>query len=141
MKKQSRNDPCHCGSGKKFKNCHAGQTNNNFNQQWVIVGIIGGIFLLYIFMDSGTSTTTTMNNSIPTSVIPQATARSATPPPGDAPPGKVWSPEHGHWHNISTNSASMLPGAEANIPQPQPLGEAPPGKVWSSEHGHWHDIQ
>ena len=91
-------------------------------------------------MDSGTSTTT-INNSIPTSVIPQDRARSATPPPGEAPPGKVWSPEHGHWHNISTNSESMLPSAESNIPQPQPLGEAPPGKVWSSEHGHWHDIQ
>ena len=140
MKKQSRNDPCHCGSGKKFKNCHAGQTNNNFNQQWVIVGIIGGIFLFFYFMDSGTSTTT-INNSIPTSVIPQNRTRSATPPPGEAPPGKVWSPEHGHWHNISTNSESMLPSAESNIPQPQPLGEAPPGKVWSSEHGHWHDIQ
>ena len=140
MKKQGRNDPCHCGSGKKFKNCHAVQTNNNFNQQWVIDVIIRVIFLFFYFMDSGTSTTT-INNSIPTSVIPQDRARSATPPPGEAPPGKVWSPEHGHWHNISTNSTSMLPGAESNIPQPQPLGEAPPGKVWSSEHGHWHDIQ
>ena len=140
MKKQGRNDLCHCGSGKKVKNCHAGQTNNNFNHQLVIVGIIGGIFLLFYFMDSGTSTTT-INNSIPTSVIPQDRARSATPPPGEAPPGKVWSPGHGHWHNISTNSASMLPGVESNFPQPQPLGEAPPGKVWSSEHGHWHDIQ
>ena len=140
MKKQGRNDLCHCGSGKKFKNCHAVQTNNNFNQQWVIIVIIGVIFLFFYFMDSGTSTTT-INNSIPTSVIPQNRTRSATPPPGEAPPGKVWSPEHGHWHNISTNSTSMLPGAESNIPQPQPLGEAPPGKVWSSEHGHWHDIQ
>ena len=99
MKKQSRNDPCHCGSGKKFKNCHAGQTNNNFNQQWVIVVIIGVIFLFFYFMDSGTSTTT-INNSIPTSVIPQDRARSTTPPPGETPPGKVWSPEHGHWHYI-----------------------------------------
>ncbi len=138
MKKQGRNDLCHCGSGKKFKNCHAGQTNNNFNQQWVIVGIIGGIFLLFYFMDSGTSTTT-MNSSIPTSVIPQDPTGSATPPPGEAPPGKVWSPEHGHWHNISANSAFEVPGAASNIPQPK--GEAPPGKVWSSEHGHWHDIQ
>ena len=138
MKKQGRNDPCYCGSGKKFKNCHAGHADNNFNQKWVIVGIIVGIFLLFYFMDSGTSTTT-MNSSIPTSVIPQARTGSATPPPGEAPPGKVWSPEHGHWHNISDNSAFEVPGAASNIPQPS--GEAPPGKVWSSEHGHWHDIQ
>ena len=138
MKKQGRNDPCYCGSGKKFKNCHAGQIDNNFNQQWVIVGIIVGIFLLFYFMDSGTSTTT-MNSSIPTSVIPQARTGSAPPPPGEAPPGKVWSPEHGHWHNISDISSFEVPGAASNIPQPS--GEAPPGKVWSSEHGHWHDIQ
>ena len=139
MKKQNRNDLCHCGSGKKFKVCHASQTNSNFNQQWVIAGIIGGIFLLFFFMESGASTAT-MNTSIPTPVIPRANAGSATPPPGEAPPGKVWSPEHGHWHNIPTTPASA-PGIAPNLPQPQPPGETPPGKVWSPEHGHWHDIQ
>lgn len=138
MKKQGRNDPCHCGSGKKFKVCH-GEVTSNFNQQWVIAGIIGGIFLLFFFMDSGSSTTTITNSAIPTSVIPQARTGLAAPPLGEAPPGKVWSPEHGHWHNISDNSAFEVPGAASNIPQPS--GEAPPGKVWSSEHGHWHDIQ
>ena len=139
MKKQGRNDSCHCGSGKKCKICHERQTNNNFNQQWVIAGIIGGIFLLFFFMESGASTAT-MNTSIPTPVIPRANAGSATPPPGEAPPGKVWSPEHGHWHNIPTTPASA-PGIAPNLPQPQPPGETPPGKVWSPEHGHWHDIQ
>ncbi len=28
-KKVSRNDPCPCGSGKKFKRCHEGRTANN----------------------------------------------------------------------------------------------------------------
>ena len=140
MKKQSRNDPCHCGSGKKLKVCHARQEKSNFNQQWVIAGVIGGIFLLFFFMDSGTSTTT-MNTSIPTPVIPRVNAGSATPPPGEAPPGKVWSPEHGHWHNIPTTPGSAVPGVAPNLPQPQSPGETPPGKVWSPEHGHWHDIQ
>ena len=140
MNKQGRNDPCHCGSGKKFKVCHARQTNSHFNQQWVIAGIIGGIFLLFFFMDSGTSTTT-VNSSIPTSEIPQVNAGSAAPPSGEAPPGKVWSPEHGHWHNIPTTPASAVPGVASNLAQPQPPGETPLGKVWSSEHGHWHDIQ
>ncbi|HIF27781.1 MAG TPA: hypothetical protein EYQ40_04505, partial [Candidatus Marinimicrobia bacterium] len=81
MIKQGRNDPCHCGSGKKFKVCH-GQAAKSFNQQWVIAGIIGGIFLLFFFMDSGTSTTT-LNTSIPTSVIPRVNAGSAPPPPGE----------------------------------------------------------
>ena len=140
MKKQGRNDSCHCGSGKKFKVCHARQTNSHFNQQWVIAGIIGGIFLLFFFLDSGTSTTT-VNSSIPSSVIPQVNAGSAAPPPGETPPGKVWSPEHSHWHNIPTTPAPVVPGVASNLAQPQPPEETPPGKVWSSEHGHWHDIQ
>ena len=141
MKKQNRNDPCHCGSGKKFKVCHARQTKSNFNQQWVIAVIVGAIFLLFFSMDSGTSTITTTNSSIPTSVIPQARTGLAAPPPGEAPPGKVWSPEHGHWHNIATTPASAVPGISPNLPQSQPPGETPPGKVWSPDHGHWHDIQ
>ncbi|HEX7708933.1 MAG TPA: SEC-C metal-binding domain-containing protein [Thermoanaerobaculia bacterium] len=30
-----------------------------------------------------------------------APAAEATPPPGAPPPGKVWSAEHGHWHDAS----------------------------------------
>lgn len=33
--------------------------------------------------------------------MPAAPAPTFTPqPPGEAPPGKVWSPEHGHWHDL-----------------------------------------
>jgi hypothetical protein len=46
----------------------------------------------------------------------------------EAPPGKVWSEEHGHWHEAEG------PGT------PRPEGPAPPGKEWSEAHGHWHDI-
>ena len=53
-----------------------------------------------------------------------------------APPGKVWSEEHGHWHDI--NPAPTVPQQNLNIPRPK--GPAPEGKVWSEEHGHWHDI-
>jgi len=135
MIKQGRNDPCHCGSGKKFKVCH-GQAAKSFNQQWVIAVIVGVIFLLFFFMDSGTSTITTTNSSIPTSVIPQARTGSAA-----QPPGKVWSSEHGHWHDAATTPSSAVPGVASNLPQPKPPGETPPGKVWSPDHGHWHDIQ
>ena len=139
MKIQGRNDPCHCGSGKKFKVCH-GKATSSFNQQWVIVGIVVGIFLLFFFMDLGTNTTTT-NSAIPSSVIPQARSGLAAPPPGEAPPGKVWSQEHGHWHDIATTPTSSESGVSSILPQPQPPGEPPPGKVWSPEHGHWHDIE
>ena len=41
-------------------------------------------------------------------------------PPGEAPPGKVWSPEHGHWHDA--------PGA-VTIPTPTPGTTPTPAPV------------
>ncbi len=52
-------------------------------------------------------------------------------PDGPVPDGKVWSGEHGHWHDITP--------AEGGVPAPE--GEAPAGKEWSPEHGHYHDIE
>ena len=54
------------------------------------------------------------------------------------PPGKVWSPEHGHWHDAPTviNPTPSEPSTELI---PQPPGEVPDGKIWSPEHGHWHN--
>jgi hypothetical protein len=67
------------------------------------------------------------------------------PQPGPAPPGKVWSTEHGHWHDASAPAGGgpspvtiqQTTATAGNVPQP--AGQAPPGKVWSPEHGHWHD--
>ena len=36
-----------------------------------------------------------------TPYIPQKIGQNK--PEGEAPPGKVWSPEHGHWHEKSKN--------------------------------------
>ena len=60
---------------------------------------------------------------------------------GSAPPGKVWSEEHGHYHDIagSPSPRGINPG-QASLNVPQPAGPVPEGKVWSTEHGHWHDI-
>jgi hypothetical protein len=86
--------------------------------------------------------------------------------PGAAPAGKVWSPEHGHWHDAKSagdsspikidmnpsspavrteNGAIRIDGNalaaaadEMRLPG-QPDGPAPEGKVWSTEHKHWHD--
>ena len=54
------------------------------------------------------------------------------------PPGKVWSPEHGHWHDAPAMSTPIVPQSSTG-PTSEPPGPAPPGKVWSPEHGHWHD--
>lgn len=91
-----------------------------------------------------------------------APGSAAAPPPGQnipepqggTPAGKVWSPEHGHYHDIGSSagqSATPVPG-QSPLPAPgtspiqpgivntpQPPGPVPAGKVWSPEHGHWHD--
>lgn len=81
-----------------------------------------------------------------------ASARLSIPPVA-TPPGKVWSREHAHFHDVQpaggVNSVRVLGqtvdmnsgAATAPVlkPGPQPAGRVPPGKVWSTEHGHWHD--
>jgi hypothetical protein len=96
----------------------------------VVIGVIAaiGVYPLVVKQESDTA-------------IPAAAAgRPGTAQPGPAPPGKVWSIEHGHWHDVTTTPAAsteVQPSTPA--PNPQPPGAIPPGKVWSPEHGHWHD--
>ncbi len=78
--KIGRNDPCSCGSGKKYKQCCEGKAaeKTTFLTKWIAV-TVGVLVLLvavgtvasYFFDDQG----------------------------NDAPPGKVWSADHGHWHD------------------------------------------
>ena len=79
MSKTYRNDPCPCGSGKKYKNCHGSEEKKASKTNYIVIGGIVLIlilaFALYQFRDTG------------------------TPQPGEAPPGKIWSEEHGHWHD------------------------------------------
>ena len=134
--KLGRNDSCHCGSGKKFKACH-GQFNNKSQHLWIIAIVLVSIVLWFFFFDSGqlfTSKSSSSNSSN------YQTPNRLSPPSDTAPPGKVWSPEHGHWHNVSDNIlSSENPNPLLDKVKTQPNNEAPPGKVWSPEHGHWHD--
>ncbi len=83
MKKVGRNEPCPCGSGKKYKNCHqkeeAAKSGRNktfwFTVLFIAIVIIAGVGVY-------------LNNQTPASKRP----------PGPPPPGQVWSEEHGHYH-------------------------------------------
>ncbi|MGK7390721.1 MAG: SEC-C metal-binding domain-containing protein [Candidatus Cyclobacteriaceae bacterium M2_1C_046] len=86
-----RNAPCHCGSGKKYKNCHlvSDHEKDSKNKSYLVAGIIIAfiaIAALLIYSKSDSTTTT-------------RTTTTTTAPPGEAPAGKVWSAEHGHWHD------------------------------------------
>jgi hypothetical protein len=76
MTKAGRNDPCPCGSGKKYKRCCAAKHQHS-RLSLLMVGLLvaalaGGIYAAVVgFGDEGSAT---------------------------AAPGRVWSPEHGHYH-------------------------------------------
>ena len=118
-----RNDVCHCGSGKKYKACH-GLSNNQSFQKWAIIGALVLVVLWLLFYESEPAVTNNFSS-----------------PVQQAPPGKVWSEEHNHWHDAPAQSSTPAPTPASNKLIPQPEGDAPPGKVWSPEHGHWHDKQ
>jgi hypothetical protein len=104
-----RNEACSCGSGRKYKKCCARAERTALSPAALVLGLLLLIGVTATIM-------ATLNA-----------------PPTEPSPGRVWSEEHGHWHD--------LPGARDPdaAPVPQPPGPVPPGKVWSAEHGHWHD--
>jgi hypothetical protein len=90
LARQKRNEPCACGSGKKYKMCHGSQPSRADHpadtpaNKWAFAIVM--LFLLVLVAWAG---------------ITMFTDEPAAPPPGvsgEGPPGKVWSEEHGHWH-------------------------------------------
>lgn len=75
--KPERNDPCHCESGKKYKNCCLNENESSLMSNLKIVGIVIAILLGILFVGM--------------------TLFSAENPP-DCPPGSSWSETHQHCH-------------------------------------------
>jgi hypothetical protein len=171
-----RNDPCPCGSGEKFKRCCEGKNSirkATLSRSATIAGAIAlvavaGVLAITLNRSETTSAQPpapgAASVSLPAPASAPQTNQPAAPggqpplpaPPADiAVPGRVWSPEHKHWHNVSqaenpivvesVNSSApnvvSVPRPENSqvIRHPQPPGPAPAGKVWSPLHGHWHD--
>ena len=128
--KVGRNEPCHCGSGKKFKQCHDKKDNGNINQLFLI-GFLSLGFILLMFFSSSTS----IDHPISANKSPQPFNfqgnKLTKQPEGKAPPGKVWSPEHGHWHDSPT---SILENKRNSS-----IEKHNDGKVWNADHGHYHE--
>ncbi|GAB4328194.1 MAG: hypothetical protein Kow0074_23960 [Candidatus Zixiibacteriota bacterium] len=148
-RRTGRNDPCPCGSGQKMKNCHPnGYGKSSANRNIALIGSAIAILVIAVVVlvqDDSAAPVRGVPASMP--VTTPASGATATPggrtpqPPGPAPEGKVWSEEHGHWHNAPAGVTPSVQGsAQSQIQRtPQPPGPAPEGKVWSEEHGHWHD--
>ena len=86
MAKIGRNDPCHCGSGKKYKHCHLKEDGEKESNNKGI--LIGAIIIIFVIISAFVIYNKTQSSNDP-----------VNPPPGQAPEGKVWSEEHGHWHD------------------------------------------
>lgn len=132
------NDPCPCGSGKKYKRC-CGLAVAPARSKWKRFAFGGLLALGFGVVVFGPmfqrETAPSAGRGIGLGTRPSAR------PLGPAPAGKVWSVEHGHWHDVRNplSGPGARPPAQSFTPAPQPGGPVPPGKVWSVEHGHWHD--
>lgn len=170
MRRPGRNQPCHCGSGTKYKNCceakDARGTSNGLKL------LFGGLVLIAAIGVVASLRNDKRPERLSARVAPiqnNPMHPGAPQPPGPVPEGKEWNVEHGHWHDkahqiqapiqIDQNGKPVIvtggqqpitvtPGAPPQqqqqqpqfTPAPQPPGPVPAGKVWSVEHGHWHDL-
>jgi hypothetical protein len=75
--KPERNDPCHCGSGKKYKHCCQDKDKSQFSSKLGMAGLLVAIVLGLIFVGF---------------------ALSGGEGPNNCPPGTVWSDAHQHCH-------------------------------------------
>jgi len=75
--KPNRNDPCHCGSGKKYKNCHMekdnAKTGSKLGMIALAVAVVLGLWFAGMAISGG----------------------GGTP---DCPAGQSWSEAHQHCH-------------------------------------------
>jgi hypothetical protein len=76
MQKLGRNELCHCGSGKKFKKCHALKSEADRQSRFLML-VVGGLLVAGVVVGVANYT-------------------------GKAAPGsRVWSQEHGHYHDAN----------------------------------------
>lgn len=75
--KPNRNDPCHCGSGKKYKHCHQGKDSDNMTSKVGIIGVVIAVIIGLVFVGLALSGGESSQN---------------------CPPGTVWSEAHQHCH-------------------------------------------
>jgi hypothetical protein len=75
MEKRGRNDLCHCGSGRKFKKCHALKTDVQ-RQSRMLLLVVGGVLVAAVAIGVAS-----FNSEVSTT--------------------RVWSAEHGHYHDAS----------------------------------------
>ena len=81
---QKRNAPCACGSGKKYKQCCAGQQARESSWKLIAIGLLVAVAVIW-----GLGSAIRNHN------------------PASAPAGKVWNAKHGHFHDAPLDGAPI----------------------------------
>lgn len=76
MQKLGRNELCHCGSGKKFKKCHALKSEAERQSRFLMI-VVGGLVVAGVAVGVANYTGKTASGA------------------------RVWSQEHGHYHDAN----------------------------------------
>ena len=134
------NQPCPCDSGLKYKRCCGlpDQAPPVGKQTYVVLGgLIAAALLVAVVASARMLLVDAEPQTAPLIVTSQPVTAATGGPPfpapsGVAPPGKVWSPEHGHYHDAPFTTGPT------QVPMPRPTESPAPGQVWSEEHQHWH---
>ncbi len=157
MKSTGRNEPCPCGSGTKYKHCCERKDSQPFmSRMGLVLGIaiaivlVGGVAALFNDPSNDAETERRLKDVLqgrskaPVSA-PAVPAAAPTPlkpapqPPGPAPVGKVWSTEHGHWHDAPIKIEATRQGGLTASTSPEPPAQKG-GLEWNEEHGHYHRV-
>jgi hypothetical protein len=79
MARPGRNDPCPCGSGKKYKRCHESREQQGWPSSRVLMLVVGGVVAAAL----------------------AAVVASFNSGSGGSEDVRIWSSEHGHYHNAN----------------------------------------
>ncbi|MBI4364063.1 MAG: SEC-C domain-containing protein [Candidatus Latescibacteria bacterium] len=147
-----RNEPCPCGSGRKYKNCCAGRGLSITHKSagipvWLLLAM-GAVVIAIIAL----SRTGDRGAAVSRPVAPLSTTDGAGPRPWeyDSVANRHYDPTHGHWHNGPPPPSSarnfQSPGSSPSA-APQSLPGTTPApwtydavnnQHWDPNHGHWH---
>ena len=150
-RRPGRNDPCSCGSGRKYKNCCEGKTRILGGKVpgvaiWVALAVVGVGVAAYAMLRPDRPETTE-NPVVPPDQRP-------APYTYDSLRNQHFDPVHGHWHDgrpPGSAGAQAPAPAPGTSPAPQPTATALDGtnpapwtydaaknQHWDPEHQHWH---
>ena len=102
--KTGRNELCPCGSGLKYKRCCALKEAEAASKSGVVVLLVllvlvgGGVICAAVMVINAQGERQEAADQ-KTEVVRRSPGQLTPQPPGQVPEGKVWSPEHGHYHD------------------------------------------